>query len=190
MGKHGAARAHEQFDGQGADEEVLEMFRKHPVVMRKGLVISALGLLAGPLYVLIISYVRPDSVPSPTAYLLLLLASFVLAGILFFPTWMSWYFSIYLITNQRFIQIYQKGFFHKSVADTPLSQIQSVNYEVSGIQETLLGFGTIIVQTYLGDIVMHEMHHPAKTSTMITNVLREQGINTVDYPARPEDENS
>ena len=188
MGKKSADKKREQFEGQGADEEVLEMFRKHPVVMRKGLIVSALGLLAGPLYVLVVSYVRPDSVPSPNVYLLLLLASFVLAGILFFPTWMSWYFSVYLITNQRFIQVYQKGFFHKSVADTPLSQIQSVNYEISGIQETLLGFGTIIVQTYLGDIVMHEMHHPAKTSTIITDVLREQGVSSVDYPARPENE--
>jgi hypothetical protein len=151
------AKTKELFEGQGPDEEVLAMFRKHPVVMRKGLIIGSFGLLIGPLAVLVLSYIKPEYVPSVNGYMLILLASLVLALILFFPSWMSWYFSIYLVTNQRFLQIYQKGFFHKNVSDTPLSQIQSANYEVSGSQETLLGFGTIVVQTYLGDIVMREM---------------------------------
>lgn len=182
----------EQFEGQGPDEEVLQMFRKHPVVMRKGLVISAAGLLVGPLLTTVLAsdfgmrVFKMETPPTMGFFFGSLLLSFVLGAILFFPSWMSWYFSIYLVTNQRFIQVYQKGFFHKSVADTPLSQIQSVNYEVSGIQETLLGFGTIVVQTYLGDIVMHEMHHPAHTSRLITDVLREQGIETADYPATQE----
>lgn len=183
------AKTKELFEGQGPDEEVLAMFRKHPVVMRKGLIIGSCGLLIGPLAVLVLSYIKPEYVPSVNGYMLILLASLVLALILFFPSWMSWYFSIYLVTNQRFLQIYQKGFFHKNVSDTPLSQIQSANYEVSGLQETLLGFGTIVVQTYLGDIVMREMPHPAKTTRMITDVLRSQGINNVEYPAHQDPDN-
>jgi hypothetical protein len=42
-------KANEQFEGQLPDEEVLLMFRKHPVVMRKGLIIASAGLLVGPL---------------------------------------------------------------------------------------------------------------------------------------------
>jgi hypothetical protein len=171
-----------QFPGQDEGEEVLLMFRKHPVVMRRGLIVSALGLLAGPLYVLALSYVRPESLPSPTMYLVILLASFVFAGLLFFPTWMGWFFSVYLVTTQRFVQIYQKGFFHKSVSDTPLAQIQSVNYEIAGMQETLLGFGTIVVQTYIGDIILRDIHHPEKLSRNIANVLKSQNIIPNDFP--------
>ena len=190
------SKEREQFEGQGPDEEVLHMFRKHPVVMRKGLVISSVGLLVGPLLTTVLAsdfgmrLFKMETPPTMGFFFGSLLLSFVLGALLFFPSWMGWYFSIYLVTNQRFIQVYQKGFFHKSVADTPLSQIQSVNYEVSGIQETLLGFGTIVVQTYLGDIVMHEMHKPAETSRLITDVLRQQGIDTVEYQATQEAKDS
>jgi hypothetical protein len=88
------------------------------------------------------------------------------------------------VTDQRFIQIAQKGFFHRSVADLGLSQIQSVNYEVAGLQETLLGFGTIKMQTYVGDLVIHDVHKPAKIQKQILSILRDKGIAaTSTYPA-------
>jgi uncharacterized membrane protein YdbT with pleckstrin-like domain len=86
------------------------------------------------------------------------------------------------VTDQRFLQITQKGLFHRAVADLGLSQIQSINYEVSGLQETLLGFGTIKMQTYVGDLVIHDVHHPARIQKKIIGILRDQGINTNQYP--------
>jgi hypothetical protein len=163
------------FEGQLPGEEVLLLFRKHPVVMRKGLIISSLGLLVAPLFVLVASYIKPEYVPSPSGYLLLLLLSFVFAGLLFFPSWMSWHFSIYLLTNQRFVQIKQQGFFNKNVVDIGLANISMINYEVKGIQETLLGFGTIVMQTFVGELVIHEVHHPAHIQRDLTAKLRELG---------------
>jgi len=170
--------ANKAFRGQYDDEEVLMVFRKHPVIMRKGLVVASLGLLIGPLYVLVVSYISPDSTPNETQYLLLLLAGFILGGILMLPSWVYWYFSVYIITNQRFVQITQKGFFHKKVVDLALNQIQMVNYEVSGMQETLLGFGTINVQTMVGDLVIHDVHKPSHVQHELLGILRERGIAT------------
>jgi uncharacterized membrane protein YdbT with pleckstrin-like domain len=165
-----------QFRGQYDGEEVLMVFRKHPIMMRKGLIIACVGLLIVPLYVLGVSYAKPDLTPSPSAYLLLLFAGFVFSAILFFPSWMYWYFSIYIVTDQRLIQIIQKGFFHKKVVDIAINQIQMVNYEVSGIQETLLGFGTIMIQTFVGDLVINDVHKPAHIQHELLGLLRERGI--------------
>lgn len=165
-----------QFRGQYDNEEVLLVFRKHPIMMRKGLIIACLGLLAVPLYVLAVSYAKPELTPSPTGYLLLLFGGFVFSAILFFPSWMYWFFSIYIVTDQRFIQIIQKGFFHKKVVDIAINQIQMVNYEVNGIQETLLGFGTIMIQTYIGDLVINDVHKPAHIQHELLGLLRERGI--------------
>lgn len=57
-----------------------------------------------------------------------------------------------------------------------LSQIQMVNYEVAGLQETLLGFGTIMMQTMVGDLVIHDIHHPARIQKKILQIMRDQGI--------------
>jgi hypothetical protein len=164
------------FPDQFDDEEVLFVFRKHPIVMRKGLVIASLGMLVGPVSTTLLVKFRPNNPPDMTFFFLSLLGSFFLSALLFFPSWMSWHFSVFVITNQRFIQITQKGFFHRSVVDLGLNQIQMVNYQISGLQETLLGFGTIMVQTYVGDLVIHEVHHPARIQKKILKILREQHI--------------
>ena len=167
------------FESQFDDEEVLYVFRRHPLVMRKGLIISLSSWLIGPVIILILTYVMPDNPPSLTAYFLALFASIIFGSLLLLPSWISWYFSVFILTNQRFVQITQKGFFHTKFADIHLAQIQQVNYEVSGIQETLLGFGTITMQTYIGELIIHDIHHPAKVQRKIVQILRDQGVSPV-----------
>ncbi len=156
------------FDDQFDDEEVLLVFRRHPVVMRKGLVLGMIGLLLGTLPAL----VKPEY----SYFFGGLAAGFILMIVLFMPAWISWYFSVFIVTDQRFIQVSQKGLFHKSVVDISLQQIKSLNYEIAGLQETMLGFGTILIQTYIGDLVVKDIHHPAKIQKQIAEILREHGV--------------
>ncbi|MGH7193370.1 MAG: PH domain-containing protein, partial [Candidatus Saccharimonadales bacterium] len=142
----------DQFD----DEEVLYVFRKHPIVMRRGLILGMLGPLIG----IVPAAIRPEL--GFNIFFAGLAAGCFLGLILFFPSWVGWHFSVFIVTDQRFIQITQKGFFHRAVADLTLKQIQSVNYEVSGLEETLLAFGTIKMQTYVGDLTIHKVHRPAR----------------------------
>ena len=163
------------FEDQFDDEEVLFVFHKHPIVMRKGLVLGMLGPLLG---------IIPAAINPSLGFGFFFggLAVGCLLGVLLFaPSWISWHFSVFIVTDQRFIQITQKGLFHRAVADLGLAQIQSVNYEVSGLQETLLGFGTIKMQTYVGDLLVKDVHHPAKIQKKLLNILRQEGINTNPY---------
>ena len=169
--------AHEKyFEDQFDDEEVLFIFRKHPVVMRKGLVFGLLGPLIGVL----------PSLFNPGAGFPLFFGGLgvgcLLGLLIFMPSWIGWHFSIFIVTDQRFIQITQKGLFHRSVADLALAQIQSVNYDIAGLQETLLGFGTIKMQTYVGDLTIHDVHHPAKIQKQLLSILRTSGVSVDKYP--------
>src|SRR5438105_3898140 len=92
------------FKEQFEDEDTLLVFRKHPIVMRKGLILAAFGTLVGPLYTLILTYVDKSSPPTLGFFFISLLASFVFAWLLIFPWWVRWYFSVYIMTNKRFIQ--------------------------------------------------------------------------------------
>ncbi len=159
----------EQFD----DEDVMLVFRKHPIVMRKALVFSMLGLLLGTLPALI----KPEY-----SYLFGgLLAGFLLGLIIIFPAWVRWYFSVYIMTNKRFIQ-QTRGLVNISVVDIGLDQIQMVNYQIKGVEETILGFGTIMVQTFVGDLIIHDVHHPAKLQKKMIHILRDLGIHTSTRP--------
>lgn len=159
-----------QFEDQLDGEEVLYVFRKHPIVMRKGFVVAMVAILLGT----VPSLIKPEY-----SYLFGGLAvGFILAGLVFLPSWITWYYSVYIVTDQRLLQILQKGLWKKSVVDISLSQIQMVNYEVSGFQETTLGFGTIMMQTFVGDLVVHDVYHPAKVQKRLLEILREKGVIT------------
>lgn len=176
------------FEDQMDDEEVLYVFRKHPIVMRKGIVLWAIAFLIGPLYTTALTVVHnnnPEKYPTIEFFVVSLIASFILSIIVFFPSWIAWHYSVFIVTDQRFIQITQKGFFHRSVVDVGLNQIQMVNYEVAGFQETLLGSGTIMMQTYMGELLIHDVHHPARIQKKMLKILRDKGIiaNASNHPA-------
>jgi hypothetical protein len=172
---------HKYFEDQFDDEEVLLVFRKHPVVMRTGLVLGLLGPLIG---------VIPAAVKPTLGFGFFfggLAGGVILGFLLFAPSWINWYFSVFVVTNQRLIQKTQKGLFHTSNVDIGLNQIQMINYEIAGLQETLLGFGTVMMQTYLGELIIHDLHHPQKIQKELLHILREQGIvlsNPNNNPAR------
>jgi hypothetical protein len=40
-----------------------------------------------------------------------------------------------------------------------------------------------MMQTYMGDLVIHDVHHPAKIQKKLLKILREEGVITNAYPA-------
>ncbi|HYH75569.1 MAG TPA: PH domain-containing protein [Candidatus Saccharimonadales bacterium] len=170
--------AQKYFADQFDDEEVLFVFRKHPIVMRRGLILGMLAILLGTIPALF------D--PRYSTYFIGLAAGMVLGLLVYLPSWISWHFSVFIVTDRRLIQITQKGLFSRSVIDMGLNQIQMVNYEVAGLQETLLGFGTIMMQTFAGDLVIHEIPHPAKIQKKLLEILRTQGVSASPYSEPPE----
>ncbi|HPR10359.1 MAG TPA: PH domain-containing protein [Candidatus Saccharibacteria bacterium] len=156
----------DQFD----DEEMLYMFRKHPIVMRKALIFSSLFLLAGVLPSLIW--------PTFQVFFGGLAIGLLLFVCTLFYSWIGWYFTVYIVTDQRFIQISQKGLWNRSVVDIGINKIQTVSYQVKGLEQSLLGFGTIVIQTYVGELVIHHVHHPRAIQKRLTHILRELGVTT------------
>lgn len=171
----------EQFD----DEEVLLVFRKHALVMRKGIVLASLMLLIPMVYVLALTFLyanSPDKLPTLTTFYGALGVGVLLAFIVMIPSWVSWWYSVYIITNQRLIQISQKGLLKRSVVTLGLEQIQMVNYEIAGLEQTLLGFGTMMIQTFVGSLTIHDVHNPADMQRELLHILRDLGIKANTHP--------
>ena len=166
------------FKEQFENEEVLLVFRKHPIVMRKGLIFASIAILVGVSVALI--------KPSFGYFFGGLAVGFFIGLILMFPFWVKWYFSVYIMTNQRFIQ-QTRAILQVSVVDIGLEQIQMINYQVSGMEQTLLGFGTIVVQTYVGDLVIRDVAHPATVQKKMVGILRDLGIHPSQRPGTTED---
>jgi len=149
------------FDGQREDEEVVLVFRRHIIALRKGFYSILIPFVVASLPTLI--------APGELLYLWIALGGLGVGLVLFFYHWIGWYFTLFILTNQRLRQTTQKGFFGKSVIDLPVSKIQNISYTIPGFSGELFGFGTIVIQTYVGDLILDRIHHP----NMVYNKLQD-----------------
>lgn len=158
-----AAAAKRDFEGQRPGEEVLFVFRRHIIAMRKGFYGLLIPFAISSLPVLI----WQDSLEllwSPVI-------GFTFGLLLFFYHWMMWYFTVYIVTNQRIRQVTQKGFFGKDVVELRLSKIQNISYNIPGFSGEVFGFGTIVIQTFVGDLVIRNVEHPERTYNKLQDAV-------------------
>lgn len=150
-----------QFEGQRQGEEVLLVFRRHIIAMRKGF----LGLLVP----FAISAIPPLIWQTQLELFLLPLAGLMVGGVIFAYHFIIWYFSIFILTDQRLRQVTQQGMFGSHVIEIKLAKINAISYQVPGFSGELFGFGTLVIQTYVGDLVIHNADHPHK----LYNILQD-----------------
>lgn len=156
-----------EFEGQRADETVEFVFRRHIIAMRKGFYGLLIPFVLGSAPFLIF----PDNLQLLWGALI----GFGLGMLLFFYHWMGWYYSVFIVTNQRIQQTSQTGLFGKTVIDVPLNKIQNISYNVPGMTGEILGFGTIVLQTYVGDMIIEKVQHPEKIYNKLQDLLHLTG---------------
>ena len=154
------------FDGQREGEEVQFVFRRHFLTAKSGVIFLILMIMIG----VGLTLLWPNNMMIFETFLAL-----ILVGVLgFLYSYMLWYFSIYIVTNQRIRQISQRGLFKKSVVDLGLDKIQSVSYGVNGIRAGLMGYGTIVIQTAVGDLVISMVKNSEKIYNDLQNLINEK----------------
>lgn len=71
--------------------------------------------------------------------------------VVFTLLWTDYYFDVWFVTNFRVIAIDQKGMFNRSISTFRLDMVQDATVDVPGVLATLIGFGTVRVQTASDD---------------------------------------
>lgn len=80
--------------------------------------------------------------------LLLLASAYILfILLLFFHNFVDYYLDVWIVTNERLINIEQKGLFFRAIAELRYYNVQDVASEVKGILPTLFHYGDVTVQT-------------------------------------------
>src|ERR1700751_96036 len=105
------------FEGQREGEHLLFVFRRHMIAMRKGFWLLFIPFALSSIPVFIWS-TTPQVYLSPVIGL-------GIGLILFAYPFLMWYYTIYIVSDQRLRQVTQKGFFGKDVVELGLSKIQS-----------------------------------------------------------------
>jgi uncharacterized membrane protein YdbT with pleckstrin-like domain len=84
-------------------------------------------------------------------------------------TFTRYFLNAWILTNQRIVDIKQRGYFSREVSSLFLSRVQDVTTEVSGVLPSLLGIGDITVQSAgaVDEFHMQGIPHPERMRDVI-----------------------
>jgi len=165
------------FPGQHENEEVVLVVRRHwMVLLPYFLHIALMCLLPIIFYILIVPYVLPAFLEEPYNRLFILFSViyYGFVWIIVFTVWADYYLDVWIVTNERIIDIEQIGFFNRVVSELDLKRIQDITSSVHGMIPTMFGFGHIHIQTAAeeGKFDLKSVPHPVTIRRRITKLYR------------------
>ena len=90
-------------------------------------------------------------------------------------TFIIYSFNVFVITNQRIIDIDQAGLFDRTVSETTYDKIQDVSFRRKGISQTVWHYGSVVIQTagQQANIELTGVKSPEKIQQLITEIQKE-----------------
>ena len=158
------------------NEKVVKVIRRDIFILFKKIIFSAI-LFVLPLFILVIMLsVYPKLLEDILSYpLLVLLASayYLFIWLFFFFSFIDYYLDAWIITNERIIDIQQRGFFSRVISEHKLFRIQDVTSEVHGVFPTFLKYGDVYIQTAgtRQRFRFHEIPNPNKIRDKIIKLV-------------------
>lgn len=160
------------FDSQLEDEEVLLLLRQHPITQLKWFFIIA-GLLLFPL---LMSYVNFwEIVPLKYHFFGLVFWYLLVSGIAL-EAFLSWFYNVYIITDERVIDVDFISLIYKNISAAKLDNIEDITATTSGAFAAIFNYGTVKVQTAaeVTEFEFANVPQPAKVTTLLNELLLEE----------------
>lgn len=131
------------FDTQDPEEHILLVLRRHFITNAPWLLMSLIGL-----FIPLVATYTQFFYQLPESFQLLLPVIWYLFLFGFsLEQFLSWYFHVYIITDERLIDYDFYSLLFKRVTEAKLDRIEDVTYQSSGILQTFIAYGSVYIQT-------------------------------------------
>lgn len=100
---------------------------------------------------------------------------FLFFWIVLFVIWIDYYLDVWIVTDQRIVNIEQRGLFRREISELEHSKVQDVTTEIHGIIATVLKFGYVYVQTAAerSRFVFKQVPNPVLVRTLIMRLQKQ-----------------
>jgi hypothetical protein len=132
-----------RFESQQEDEEVVILGRRHPITNLGWIAVVSFAIFI-PIFwneFPFIQTLNGNTLASLTLLWYLALGFYALQSFL------MWFYNVYIVTNERLVDVDFVGLLNKTVNVTELGNVEDVNYSQRGIVESLFNYGDVITQT-------------------------------------------
>jgi hypothetical protein len=135
--------------GSVGEEKVILFTRKHWAAFLGQFVLSVALILIPIIIALFIHFSGKIAIVGIMQHFLVLgLSTYYLIILTYaFTAWLSFYYDIYVITQDAVTDVTQQGFFGRKISQLSLLRVQDVTSNVQGVFATFFGYGNVLVET-------------------------------------------
>lgn len=167
-----------RFETQTDKEEIILLLRQHVITLVPWIFLFALMVFV-PFWLPIITRVLTiDTSFIPVGFQLVgVLIWYLITFGLGFQNFLYWYFNVYIVTDERVIDIDFLSLMYKRVSDAPIAKIQDVTYSMGGLIRAIFDYGDVTVQTAgeLPNFDFLAVPHPDKVAKVISDLMQKEG---------------
>lgn len=131
------------FETQERKEKIVLLLRRHWFT-NLGWVLMSLFFLVIPVFWVLV----PAFDFFPLRFQIMIVVIWYLMTIAFvFERFLSWYYNVFIITDERIVDVDFHSLLYKEVSETKIENIQDFTFVMGGLFRSMLNFGTVYIQT-------------------------------------------
>ncbi len=160
------------FSERDNDEEILLALRPHWFT-NVSWILTAIAMLFVPLLFSIFDFLGF----LPIRYQMVSMLFWYLVTFIFaFEKFLSWYFDVYMITNERVVDIDFNNMLNKKFAEADLDVIQDVSSSVKGLAGTMFNYGNVLIQTAAeqNELTFEKVPNPERIIKLLAQLREEK----------------
>ena len=131
-------------------EEIEFLLRRHPLTFVSTAAIFILLAIIPVVFYFLTSNLFPDLLKNTNLYALLVLFGsiyYLSIYLFFYSQFVDFYLDLWVVTNDRIIDMDQSGLFSRTISECDLYRIQDVTVEVKGMFATFFHYGNVFIKT-------------------------------------------
>jgi len=161
-----------KFEAQDEEEKIILLLRPH-FVTNVWWIILTIAMIFVPLFwteLPVISFLPDNYLFVLTLFWYALILTFV------FERFLMWFFSVNIVTDERFIDVDFYGLLFKHVSVAQLENIEDVNYFQKGVMAAFFNYGDVLIQTAaeITEFVFNKVPNPEKVVKVLSELIAEE----------------
>ena len=131
------------FETRESEEKVILFLRKH-FITNIPWIFTGFIMLLTPTVVMSLSIL--ESVPFNFRFIFIMIWYLITTAYIL-ESFLTWFFNVYIVTDERIVDIDFYNLIYKEVSDANIDKIQDVTYKMGGVIRTLFNYGDVMIQT-------------------------------------------
>jgi uncharacterized membrane protein YdbT with pleckstrin-like domain len=132
-----------KFETQEEEETVVLLLRQHPIVNIPWIIVTVILVFAPSILSV---FPLLDFLPLRFQFIAILFWYLITAAYVL-ESALSWFFNVYIVTNERIIDVDFENLLYREVSEANIEKIQDIEYQIGGVSRSIFNYGDVFIQT-------------------------------------------